>query len=129
MTVQSIQVETTSHSGPRDGMFLAYSGWCTLVCQPVAAAVTSSPSSPTTAAPTAAATDKKSAAPQFPFHALAALEEGFFSDMEIVSDSGRSVRLRRIGRILKGGGAQVGAKSEAGGQNKLWWARDSPIRI
>ena len=102
--LNSIQLESASHTSPRDGMFLAYSGWCTLVCQPVAnsesaktSTSSSSPPSPTTATPTTA--EKKKAAPQFPFHALAALEEGFFSDLELVSDSGRSVS-DRYGQII-----------------------------
>ena len=83
-------------------MFLAYSGWCTLICQPVANSEStktptssSNPPSPTTATPT---TSERKAPPQFPFHTLAALEEGFFSDLELVSDSGRSVS----GQILMG---------------------------
>ena len=91
----TFQLESGSHTSPRDGMFLAYSGWCTLICQPVANSEStktptssSNPPSPTTATPT---TSERKAPPQFPFHALAALEEGFFSDLELVSDSGRSV--------------------------------------
>lgn len=95
--ILEFRLESTSHTSPRDGMFLAYSGWCTLVCQPVTesskpSTSSSPPSSPTTATPT---TSEKKAAPQFPFHALAALEEGFFSDLELVSDSGRSYRVHR----------------------------------